>query len=119
MYKASCHCGNVNITVSNLPSAVTSCNCSICNRLGSLWAYYKPEEVNICINSEPTKTYLWGDKFIELHHCGICGCTTHYTSTEKCEEQRIAVNGRMLNLDTIQSIPIRKFDGADSWRFID
>lgn len=116
MIEAQCHCGNVRLEVTELPAQITSCNCSICNRLGALWAYYRPEKVAVSFNKEPTSVYIWADKLLEFHHCTICGCSTHYTVTKKYveeyEEERIAVNCRMMNEDLIKAIPLRKFDGA-------
>jgi len=114
MIEAICHCGNVRLEVSNLPASITSCNCSICNRLGALWVYFSLEEVDVSFKKEPTSEYIWGDKCIKFHHCTHCGCTTHYTSTEKCEEKRVAINCRMMKPEIIKSIHIRKFDGAVS-----
>jgi len=45
MFSVECHCGNIKITANALPSSITSCNCSICNRLGALWAYFDLENV--------------------------------------------------------------------------
>ncbi|MFT5133486.1 MAG: hypothetical protein ACI9SC_001958 [Gammaproteobacteria bacterium] len=112
MIQASCHCGNVKLNVNNLPSSITSCNCSICDRLGSLWAYYKPGEVTISFDKAPTIAYLWGDRELEFHHCVICGCTTHYVTTDKCDVEKTAVNARMMKQESILALPIRYFDGA-------
>ncbi len=43
----SCHCGQVRVEATRAPDEVTHCNCSICKRLGALWAYYHPDEVRI------------------------------------------------------------------------
>ncbi|MEK7431628.1 MAG: aldehyde-activating protein [Cyanobacteriota bacterium] len=115
----SCHCGNVKISVNEKPETLTSCNCSLCHRYGSLWGYYKPEEVLIKFEKEKTNFYIWGDKCIESHHCTKCGCLTHYTTTEKVDPPKIGVNFRMADLTEIQDIRIRKLDGRDTWKFID
>ena len=47
MLEASCHCGAVQIEVAARPQQLTSCNCSLCRRLGTLWAYYHPDRVRI------------------------------------------------------------------------
>ena len=118
MIQASCHCGNVTIEMAREPENLTSCNCSICNRLGALWSYYKLSEVKVeC--KEPTKTYCQGDKYLNVHHCPNCGCTTHYTPTEKNDQDRMAVNYRMVDFKLMEKIPVRRFDGADTWAFID
>jgi len=38
----SCHCGAVVVNVARRPRQLTDCNCSICRRYGTLWAYYSP-----------------------------------------------------------------------------
>ena len=119
MIEASCHCGNVKLSVEKLPDTLTSCNCSICNRVGALWAYYKPEEVEISFAKEATSKYIWGDECIEFNSCETCGCTTHYELTDKCKEKKLAINCRMVAPNLINSIPVRHFDGADTWEFLD
>ena len=39
MLTATCHCGAVGVDVPRRPRRLTSCNCSICRRYGTLWAY--------------------------------------------------------------------------------
>ena len=119
MIEAVCHCGNVILITEYLPSTITSCNCSICHRLGALWAYYTPDEVTVNFNKLPSSPYIWGDKDLEFHHCTICGCATHYITTEKCNEKRLAINARMMKPELIQCVEIRCFDGADSWLYLD
>ena len=45
MLFATCHCGAVGVEIPGPPQAVTNCNCSICRRLGALWAYYPAGQV--------------------------------------------------------------------------
>jgi hypothetical protein len=93
----------------------------MCNRYGARWAYYAPANVNLTVRDKPTETYRWGDEMIDFHHCPQCGCVTHYTGTGKGEEvmDRMAINTRMCSLADTKDIPIRHFDGADTWAFID
>lgn len=41
LLQGSCHCGAVRLTLPSVPEKATKCNCSICRRLGGLWAYYE------------------------------------------------------------------------------
>ena len=118
MFTAECHCGNVKLATKDIPDSLLSCNCSICNRVGALWAYYKTEDVEISIKDTPTSIYLWDKREIELHHCPDCGCTTHYSSSGESGEKKTAINARMADLKVTENIPVKKFDGADSWKFI-
>lgn len=121
MFTGQCHCGNISFKADHKPESLTECNCSICNRYGSKWAYYKTSEVSVTFKEQDSTTYRWGDRVIDFHHCPICGCMTHYTGTEESDEpmDRIAVNARMVHLSDIEGIKVRHFDGADSWTFLD
>ena len=124
MFSASCHCGAIQLEIDEKPQTLTECTCSICHRLGAQWAYYTRQQVRISGQSDEkpadAKTaYLWGDKCIEFYHCKTCGCTTHYESVEKHYDSRIAVNTRMMRREDTAGIKVRKFDGADTWEFLD
>ena len=118
MITATCHCGAVQMEIAEPPERLTSCNCSICRRLGTLWAYYRPDQVTFRTPSEATAAYLWGDRTLELHHCRICGCTTHWQGVDKTVE-RMGVNARLMAPDVIAAVPVRKLDGAETWTYLD
>ena len=41
MLEGSCHCGAVRLTLPFPPEVATSCNCSLCRRIGGPWVYYE------------------------------------------------------------------------------
>jgi hypothetical protein len=53
MLTATCHSGAVRLEIPRKPRQLTSCNCSICRRYGTLWAYYKFHDVTIRVGSSP------------------------------------------------------------------
>ena len=110
--KITCHCGNINLTLTQLPVEVAECNCSICRRYAAMWAYYTPDQVSVSYTQEKSKFYCWGDKEVEFHRCDLCGCVTHYVTTPKCDAKILAVNMRMAENETLATIPIRKINGA-------
>ncbi|QLE86977.1 aldehyde-activating protein [Shewanella sp. Scap07] len=114
----SCHCGNVHIKVTQPPSSLTACNCSICFRFAALWGYYQPEEVTVTVK-QTVSTYQWGDRCIDFYHCDTCGCATHYLTNNKVPDTKFGINFRMANRLDCEAIPKRHFDGADTWEFID
>jgi len=118
MFTANCHCNRIRLDTENSPKTITHCNCSICNRLGALWAYYSADKVSIHNHAE-TGQYRWGDKNLTFHFCQHCSCTTHYTTTKENGSRLVAINTRMAELSVTKDIPIRYFDGADTWQFID
>lgn len=115
MHRATCHCGAVRIDVPSVPDRLTSCNCSICRRLGSLMAYYGMDEVRI---EGETDTYVWGDRMIAFHRCKVCGCHTHWWPLQPTRN-RMGVNARLLPPEDLAGSRIRRLDGADTWEYLD
>lgn len=114
-----CHCGNLQLSVDQAPETLTTCTCSICNRYGAQWGYYHPSQVSIVENEQAAVPYRWGDGDLDFMHCPRCGCVTHYVMTEKSSEEKVAVNFRMAKLADTRDIPVRRFDGADTWKFLE
>ena len=115
MIKGSCHCGSVQWSYRNLPVSATSCNCTLCRRWGALWAYgFKGDEISV---RGSTGTYLRGPKTIEFHFCSNCGCVTHWSTPEAGDDGRyyLAVNLRLADPEDIAAVPIKRFDGYDSF----
>ncbi len=102
-----------------LPRSVTACNCSICGRLGALWAYYTRTRARIVAGGDRVVAYLWGDKTIEFYHCRTCGLCTHYESVKKDSASRFAINGRCFTPEQFAPLLVRHFDGADTWKYLD
>lgn len=119
MLKASCHCGAVQIEVARKPRSVTQCTCSICHRYGARWAYCTAKTATVSCDPGSVSAYRWGDESLEFFHCKRCGCLTHYESIKKNEDSRIAVNARMMARADLEDVPVRTFDGADSWKYLD
>jgi len=111
MIEASCHCGAVRIEIETAPQTVTDCNCSICRRLGALWAYYSPKQVRIIPREGATSIYMWNERWIEFHACKTCHCTTHWAPTDKTVD-RMGVNARLMAPEILMACAVRKFDGA-------
>ena len=118
MYKGQCHCGNVVFTVSAEPTHLVDCNCSLCYRLGALWAHIPVDSFNLVTCNTLTMGYAHGDKTLAVQTCKHCGCTTHYETLQK-DVNVMAVNFRMCGSEALQDYPIRKFDGANTWEYLD
>lgn len=119
MLKGSCHCGSVSFELVRLPEWRSECNCSVCRRLGTLWGYYREEEVHFVGRLEATETYVWGDRTLAFHRCRTCGCTTHWQRLDPKQENRMAVNTRLLEPSVLAGVPLRHYDGADSGCYLD
>ena len=118
MIESSCHCGAVRLKIEAAPETVTDCNCSICRRYGTLWAYYSPKVVRITPPEGATDIYMWDDKAIEFHRCKSCGCVTHWAPVDK-KHDRMGVNARMMTPEVLAQARVRFLDGANTERYID
>lgn len=117
MLKGTCHCGEVGWTLETAPELVTACNCTICRRYGVLWAYgYIGHDIQTTGQTNAYRRRDGGD--IHFHFCAYCGCVTHYVACSEDENGRMrtAVNVRMSDLSAISELPIRHFDGYDSFK---
>ena len=119
MITGSCHCGAVSFEYDAEPSHLTSCNCSLCRRLGGLMAYAPLDQVRVHHAPDAVIDYIQGDRTLAFVTCRTCGCTTHWRPLEPGADAYMAVNMRMADPAAIENIRIRHFDGADSWEFLD
>lgn len=119
MPTGTCHCGAVRIEIPRKPARLTSCNCSICRRYGTLWAYFKAATVQVHAKPRVLQSYSWGDKRLKFVRCGRCGCITHWERVQKTPDSRMGVNARNFAPDLLANIRIRRLDGASSWKFLD
>lgn len=118
MIEASCHCGAVRVALARAPDELTECNCSICRRLGALWAYYDPWEVTVSAADDALGGYIREQRLLRFCHCRHCGCTTHWEAFDP-EVRRMGVNARLLDPEIVDDAHIRHIDGADSWEYLD
>jgi hypothetical protein len=115
---ASCHCGALRLEIDAAPETVTDCNCSICRRLGVLWAYYSPKQVRLVPENGATDIYMWDDRAIEFHHCLTCGCTTHWSAVDR-NAVRMGVNARLMDPKVLAGARVRHLDGAVTEKYLD
>jgi hypothetical protein len=116
---AACHCGSVRIELARLPRTVTECNCSICRRYGTLWAYYKAKDVRVRATRGSTSAYAWGERAIRFVRCKECGCVTHWEPIKRSGSSRLGINARNLDPGTLARIRVRHLDGAATWKYLD
>ncbi len=116
MLEGSCHCGRVRWAWRHdeLPAGATACNCTVCRRYGTLWAYdHEGEGITV---SGPTRAYIRGGS-VEFHFCPECGCVAYWRGQQVQADgrRRIAVNLRMTEPGPIARIPIDHFDGLEAF----
>jgi hypothetical protein len=117
--EGSCHCGAVRITLPALPETATSCNCSLCRRTGGIWAFFALGTVAIQGHPAHTEAYIWGDRTLTNYRCKTCGIATHWEPIDAAPGARHGVNLRNFEPALLESVVVRRFDGAQTWEFLD
>jgi hypothetical protein len=118
MIEATCHCGAVRIGIPAEPESATSCNCSICRRLGALWAFFPLGAVQVAAGSGATQEYAWGKQTRRFVRCATCGCTTHVNPASPGPDSEIEVNMRLFEQAQVDRLRVRLFDGATAWKYV-
>ncbi|KAI1266483.1 Mss4-like protein [Xylariaceae sp. FL1019] len=63
-----CHCGRIKIEIPSIPKVLNDCRCTLCYKLGGLWAYYPRDTVHIsnCSPSSPLSPMPQDDERREI-----------------------------------------------------
>ncbi|MBY3343753.1 GFA family protein [Rhizobium laguerreae] len=118
MLTGSCHCGKAGWTLEGDPGSITACNCTLCRRYGTLWAYdYEGERIAL---TGETASYTRADRdepSLEILFCPSCACVLSWRGLRlpKDGRRRMAVNMRLAPPDLVQHLPIDHFDGLDTF----
>ncbi|MFO1219471.1 MAG: GFA family protein [Burkholderiaceae bacterium] len=105
----------MSVTIPRPPAEVTNCNCTLCRRVGGLWAYYPCAEVQVAGDPEHTDSYVQGDRTLRTVRCKTCGCVTHWEPLDRAQHPRMGVNMRMFEPGAAGDYRIKLLDGAESW----
>lgn len=118
MLTGTCHCGATHWTLAGDPGPITACNCTLCRRYGTLWAYdYVDERIRV---AGPMASYTRVGKdtsSLEILFCPTCACVLAWRGLRAgaSGRTRIAVNVRLAPPDAVADPPIDHFDGLDTY----
>ncbi len=110
-YRGSCHCGNIAFEVEGELEAVISCNCSLCQRRGSLLWAMPHENVRQLGSGNAVGTYTFGNRALLHRFCHICGIHPYAEDAASKDGRNAYINVRCLEgvePDAVEHIP---FDG--------
>ena len=110
-YRGSCHCGRVAFEVEGDIQSVMSCNCSMCQRKGSLLWFVPRDALQLSTPEENASTYLFNKHVIQHRFCPTCGIHPYGEGSDAKGNRMAAVNVRCLEGIELESIPVTHFDG--------
>jgi hypothetical protein len=118
MLALSCHCGLVRLTIEQRPDYIHECNCTLCRKTGARWGYFPSPQVGVQGATESYRRADKADPCADVHFCGICGVTMHFTLTAETVarfgQELTGVNMRLADERDLAGIELRYPDGY-SW----
>jgi hypothetical protein len=110
-YKGSCHCGNVAFEVEGEIKNALECNCSMCQRKGSLLWFVPRNELHLLTAEDAASTYLFNKHTIKHRFCANCGIHPYGEAKDPKGNAVAAINIRCLENIDLASIPVQHYDG--------
>ena len=112
-HTGSCHCGKVRYEVSlDLSAPVTSCNCSMCGRAGTLLTFVPATQFTLLSGEGDLKDYLFNKHHIHHLFCTSCGIKSFARGkSPRTGEELIAVNARCLEDVDVSQLNVKQVDG--------
>ena len=111
LYKGSCHCGRIALQVEGTLDGAMSCNCSICQRKGSLLWFVPRERLELLTPDENASTYTFNKHVIKHHFCPKCGMHPYGEGVDPKGIAMAAINIRCLEDVEIEKVPVTHYDG--------
>ncbi len=110
-YKGSCHCGQIRFEVDGELTGAMACNCSICQRKGTLMWFVPRAQLRLLTPAADMRTYTFNKHIIQHHFCPTCGMHPFGEANDPKGNAMAAVNIRCLEDIDLAAIPVQQFDG--------
>jgi len=110
-YTGSCHCGQIKFEAEGDIGTALSCNCSMCQRKGSLMWFVPRQNLRLLTPEANLSTYLFNKHVIKHHFCGKCGIHPFGEGAAPNGEAMAAINLRCIEGIDLAAIPVQHYDG--------
>ena len=111
LYRGSCHCGRVAFDVEGDIQGALACNCSMCQRKGSLLWFVPRAQFSLRTPEDAAATYTFNKHVIRHRFCPTCGIHPYAEGTDPQGNAMAAFNLRCLDGIDLAAIPVHAFDG--------
>ena len=111
LYKGSCHCGKIAFEVEGELTGAMACNCSICQRKGTLMWFVPRAQLRLLTPQSDMGTYTFNKHVIKHHFCPTCGMHPFGEGTDPKGNAMAAINIRCLEDIDLAAVPVQQFDG--------
>lgn len=110
-YRGSCHCGRIRFEAEGEIQNLLACNCSICQRKGSLLWFIPRQQLRLLTPAADMSSYSFNKHVIQHRFCPTCGIHPFGEGVGPNGEAMVAVNARCLEDIELENFPVQQFDG--------
>ncbi len=110
-YAGSCHCGKVAFEVEGEIDSALACNCSMCQRRGSLLWFVTADKFKLLSPRSALSTYTFNKHVIKHHFCAVCGIHPFGEGVDRNGNAMAAINIRCLADIDLATVPVKHYDG--------
>ncbi len=109
--KGSCHCGAVAYEVEADTASAITCNCSICSRLGAVWAFTSKEKFKLTRGEGKQGNYQFHKHVLHHHFCPQCGIESYAEGKGKDGSAMVGINLRCCEGIDVNKLSPKQVDG--------
>ena len=110
-HTGGCHCGRVRYEVEADIDEVMSCNCSMCQKRGTLLTFVPEQQFTLLSGGDDLTDYQFNKKIIHHLFCSTCGIGSFARGVAPDGSEMVAVNVRCLEDVDPASLPVKSVDG--------
>lgn len=112
IHRGGCHCGRVRFEVESTANlTVHECNCSICSMTGYQHLIVPAARFRLLQGESELSCYSFNTGVARHYFCRHCGVKSYYVP--RSNPDGYSVNARCLDMDSVESLSIESFDGAN------
>ncbi len=109
-HSGSCHCGNVQFSISGAITEMTTCDCSLCVKKNALMVKVYEDEFSLQTSWEDLSVYQWNTRVARHYFCSNCGIYTFHR--KRAQPDHFGINVCCLDGLERSQIPVRATEGA-------
>ncbi len=110
-HTGSCHCGQVAFEVDGEIESGLACNCSICQRKGSLLWFVPRSALRFTRGEDTLADYTFNKHAIRHRFCPTCGIHPLGEGSDPKGNAVAAINLRCIENIDLNAVPVQHFDG--------
>ena len=113
-YRGSCQCGAVSFEADLDLDHTITCNCSRCQRLGSVLTFAPKDKFTLLKGEGQLSEYLFNKHVIHHLFCRTCGIESFARGKGPDGKEMVAVNANCLDGVNPRELPSKHFNGRET-----